>query len=458
VTVGSPKANETDGLSGRILVVDDDERTLKNVRKILSKAGHAVSTSNNPVRARELLREEAFDLLVTDLNMPHLGGLDLLGDARRHSPGLEVIVITGYPSLDGAVRATKHGAYHYLAKPFTPAELRKVVDEALEQSRLRDAAAEPGGDGPGPAIIGHSAAMRQVEDVVRQIAPTDCNVLITGESGTGKELVARAIHAYSSRAFEPFLACNCGAFSEDLIANELFGHEREAFTGAASRKIGLLEAAEGGTLLLDEIGDMPPSMQVKLLRVLQEREVVRVGGTRSIPLDVRIVAATARDLRAAVADGSFRQDLFFRLNVVNIELPRLCERRKDVPLLSYHFLRKYTRRMRKQVDGFSREAMDVLDAYAFPGNVRELENIVERAVAVSQTAEIQVRDLPPELVGRELGGRARSGEPALTLEEIERDYIRRVLEHTGGSRSRAAEILGIDRTSLWRRMRKFGLE
>jgi DNA-binding NtrC family response regulator len=442
----------------RILVVDDDERTLKNIRKALSKTGYSVSTSNNPVRARDMLLAEAFDLLITDRCMPHMDGLDLLGEARRSSPGLEVIVITGYPSIDGAVQATKQGAYYYLAKPFTPIQLRDLVEETMQQSRLREAALAEEDEGAGPVLIGNSAAMRQVEDVIRQIAPTDCNVLITGESGTGKELVARAIHAYSSRAYEPFLAFNCGAFSEDLIANELFGHEREAFTGAASRKVGLLEAAEGGTLLLDEIGDMPLSMQVKLLRVLQEREVVRVGGTKSIPLDVRVVAATARDLRAAVAEGAFRQDLFFRLNVVNIGLPRLRERREDILLLAYHFLHKYTNRMNKPVDGISPEALDVLSGYGFPGNVRELENIVERAVAVSQTRQIQPRDLPPELVKHDLNSFTKSGEPGMTLDEIERDYIRRVLAHTGGARARAAEILGIDRTSLWRKMKKYGID
>jgi DNA-binding NtrC family response regulator len=456
--VNDPEPIKGDGQRERILVVDDDEKTTKALRKLLQKAGYSVTTSSNPVKARDLLLAEAFDLLITDLHMPYMDGLDLLNEARRLSPGLEVITITGYPSIDGAVKATKQGAYYYLTKPFTPDQLREVVDEALAQSRLRAAASAEHGDGRGPMIIGRSAAMRQVEDVIHQIAPTDCNVLITGESGTGKELVARAIHAHSARAYEPFMAFNCGAFSEDLIANELFGHEREAFTGATSRKIGLLEAAEGGTLLLDEIGDMPGSMQVKLLRVLQEREVVRVGGTQSIALDVRIVAATARDLRAEVASGSFRQDLLFRLNVVNIELPRLSDRGQDIPLLAYHFLEKFKARMKKPVESIAPEVMEILDAYGFPGNVRELENIVERAVAVSQTSQIQVRDLPPQLSAISLDSLRRPGDPTVTLEEVEGDYIRRVLEFAGGARARAAEILGISRTSLWRKMKKHSLD
>ena len=300
--------------------------------------------------------------------------------------------------------------------------------------------------------------MAQVAEVIYQIAPTECNVLITGESGTGKELAARALHAHSHRKQGAFMAFNCGAFSEELIANELFGHEKDAFTGANSHKTGLLAAADGGTLFLDEIGDMPPSMQVKLLRVIQEREFIPVGGTKPIPLDIRIIAASAKDLKTAAAEGAFRQDLYFRLNVVSVVLPRLAERKQDIPLLAYHFLEKFRRRTQKKIRAISREAMDLLQNYPFPGNVRELENILERAVALCREEVIQVRDLPPDLAEVELYAYQRPAGDLLNLAELERDYIRHILGITGGVRTRAAEILGIDRASLWRKMKKYGLE
>jgi len=299
--------------------------------------------------------------------------------------------------------------------------------------------------------------MARLQDLIRQIAPTDCNVLITGESGTGKELAARAIHAYSTRSEGPFVAFNCGVFSDELIANELFGHEKEAFTGATSRRPGLLETANQGTLFLDEIGDMPFSMQVKLLRVIQEREIIRVGGTQPTSLDVRIVAATAKDLKEAVANGAFRQDLFFRLNVVNILLPTLAERKEDIPLLAYHILGKCLKSKKNKISAISREAMALLENYVFPGNVRELENILERAVAICPGEVIRVCDLPPDLAEVERYSYRKPGDKLLNLEELEQDYIRHILQLTGGVRSRTAGILGIDRASLWRKMKKYGL-
>ena len=358
------KANRQSGqgkLSGRIFVVDDEPLALKNLRRILEKSGHKVSTFSNPLRVLKRLEQEPCDLIISDIKMPHMDGLTLLNQAKRLVPDVEVILITGYASLDGAVAATKQGAYHYLAKPFTPDQVRDLVAYALTEKFFRDECSRQGEErgplGLGPIIIGQSPKMVQVAEVVRQIAPTECNVIITGESGTGKELAARAIHTYSTRAKGPFVAFNCGAFSEELIANELFGHEREAYTGATSRRTGLLETANGGTLFLDEIGDMPFSMQIKLLRVIQEREVIPVGGTHPTPLDIRIIAATAKDLKAAVTDGAFRQDLYFRLNVVNIVPPRLAERRQDIPLLAYHMLDKSRRRTKKKVRAISREAM-----------------------------------------------------------------------------------------------------
>jgi DNA-binding NtrC family response regulator len=447
---------------GRIVVVDDDPLALKNLRRILENEGHRVSTFNNPLRALKRLEEEHCDLIISDIKMPYMDGLALLNKAKQLVPNIGVILITGYATLDGAVEATKLGAYHYLAKPFTPEQVRKLVKQALKDKYLMDESARQekgqGSSGLGPVIIGRSPKMVQVAEVIRQIAPAECNVLIMGESGTGKELVARAIHAQSARTRGPFVAFNCGAFSEELIANELFGHEKEAYTGAISRKLGLLETANGGTVFLDEIGGMPLSMQIKLLRVIQEREVIPVGGTRPTALDIRIVAATAEDLKAAVNDGAFRQDLYFRLNVVSIVLPRLAERRQDIPLLGYHILEKFRRRTKKKAKAISQEAMTLLENYAFPGNVRELENILERAVAMCQGEVIQVHDLPPDLAEVELYSYHRAGRALLNLEELEQDYIRHILQLTGGVRTRTAEILGIDRASLWRKMKKYGLE
>ncbi len=447
---------------GRILIVDDEEVALKALRRLLEKEGYRVSTYSDPVRALDRLREEPFDVVLSDIRMPHLDGLAFMAEAQRLWPGLEVILITGYATLPSAVEAVKQGAYHYLAKPLDPDEVRRLVAEALNSKALRDMAQWPSGpDAPpsrAPLIVGQSPAMLRLEETIRQIAPTDANVLIVGPSGTGKELVARSIHVLSRRrAGGPFLAFNCASLTEDLIANELFGHEKGAYTGATQAQAGLMEAAGGGTLFLDEIGDMPLTMQAKLLRALQEREVIRVGGTKAIPLDVRVVAATARDLREAATAGAFRQDLYFRLNVVTLTLPPLAERKSDIPLLAYHFLYRISKRTGKPIKTISPEALAILEGYAFPGNVRELENILERAVALVQGPVIRPGDLPADLADLKLFSYAESDRPLPTLEQMERDYVAFVLERCGGSRSKAARLLGIDRASLWRRLKKFDL-
>ena len=456
----NPELDRQDGLVepvGRIMVIDDEPVALKHLRRILEKLGHRVSTFSNPLRALERLEESSCDLLISDFKMPYLDGLEVLNRAKRIHPDIEVVLITGYASLDGAIEATKQGAFHYLAKPFNPGQVRDIVKQALELKFRREQGGPSDQAAVGPLLIGKSPKIREVHEVIRQVAPTECNVLITGESGTGKELVARSIHAQSPRSKGPFVAFNCGAFSEDLIANELFGHEKEAFTGAVTSRPGLLEAANGGTLFMDEIGDMPVSMQLKLLRVIQEREVTRVGGTRPFGLDVRMIAATGRDLKVAVAEGVFRQDLYYRLNVVNMVLPKLSERKEDILLLAYHILEKFKRRMKKEIAGISGQAMDVLQRYAYPGNVRELENILERAVALCQGDVIQAWNLPRDLEGLELYSYKRTNGALLKLDELERDYIAHVLNLSGGSRINTAHILGIDRASLWRKMKKYGL-
>jgi DNA-binding NtrC family response regulator len=454
-----PEKN-TEKITGRIIVVDDEAIVLKNLRRILEKSGHIVSTSINPVKALEFIENGLYDIVISDIKMPYMDGLDFLNRVKSIAPEIEVILITGYASLDGAVEATKCGAYHYLSKPFTPDEIRDRVQNALKEKKIREegrSSKENTVHPNQPVIIGKSPAIRRIKEIIYQIAPTDCNVLVTGESGTGKELAARLIHTCSNRGKSPFIAFNCAAFNEDLIDNELFGHEKDAFTGATAQKNGLLETANGGTVFLDEIGDMPLSMQIKLLRVIQEREILKVGGTTPIPIDVRIIAATAKDLRAAADNGDFRSDLFFRLNVVNIILPGLAEHREDIPLLSYHMLEKCLKKTKKKIRAISEEAMDLIKNYTFPGNIRELENIIEHAVAMCRTDIIHVHDLPSDLSQFKFYSYQKSPETLLNLEELEHEYISHILQITGGAKKAAAEILGIDRASLWRKLKKYGL-
>ncbi len=444
-----------------IVLIDDEPITLKRLRRILEKEGYRIASFSSPQRALKHLENAACDLVVSDIQMPGMSGLDLMIKVRGRLPEIEFILITGYASFDGAVEATKEGAFHYLAKPFTPEQLRQRVAQALSRVDTRAAArmvAENTSQPVLPVIIGKSHKIRQVDALVRQVAPSQINVLITGESGTGKELVARSVHALSRRVRGPFVAFNCGALTETLIDNELFGHEQGAYTGAEKSSPGLLEMANGGTLFLDEIGVIPHAMQIKLLRVLQEKELIRVGGRTPIPLDVRFVSATSKDLKAAVADGSIRSDFFFRINVFNIQIPALNERREDIPLLAYHILNRIQQRGIRKVSAISQRSMALLTNYAFPGNVRELENLLERAVAVAQDEIIRVSDLPPDLAELELQEYKRPERQMMTLEELEQDYIAHVLKLTDGARTRSAEILGIDRASLWRKIKKYSLE
>ena len=443
----------------RIMVVDDENIALKNLRRILENSGYQVVAHSNPLRALERLKDYPCDLVISDIRMPEMDGLTFLEKVKRAHPTMEIILMTGYASINGAVEATKEGAFHYLQKPFTPDEVRSVVHDALKRTIVKKQAADLARhhDGSVPLLIGNSPGMQDVVELIQQIAPTECSVLITGESGTGKELAARAVHTSSSRANGPFTAFNCAAFNEELLDNELFGHEKEAFTGALTAKPGLLETAAKGTLFLDEVGEMPSTMQVKLLRVIQERELIRVGGVRAIPIDVRIIGATSQDLKEAVREGTFRQDLFFRLNVVTIHMPSLKERKEDIPLLAYHFFKRFREQMNKKIDGISEGALGLLSNYAFPGNVRELENIIERAVALCRGDTIHSHDLPQDLVDLELHVYPLPNNSFLRLEELEKDYIRHILKITGGNRAGAAQILGIDRTSLWRKIKKYGL-
>ncbi len=445
--------------SGRILVVDDEPIARENLEFILRKEGYDTLAVDSGASAFKELEKGEFDLVLTDLRMRQIDGMQVLERTKELYPDTEVIVITGYATVATAVEAMQKGAYHYLAKPYKNEEVRILVKKALEKRDLRlevqELKREVQSHKGVPLLIGKNAKIEALRQTIAQIAPTDCNVLVLGETGTGKELVAKAIHHLSTRADKRFLAINCGAFTEELLANELFGHEKEAFTGARGVKKGLLEVAPGGTIFLDEIGDMPLSMQVKLLRVIQEKTMMRVGGTHEIPVDIRILAATNKNLRQEVERGTFRQDLYYRLNVVTLEVPPLAERRDDIPLLSQHFLRKFAGAQEKPVDKISREVMDVLMNYEFPGNVRELENIIERAVTLCTGSTIELRHLAPDLQQRQFQVRRRQRQDFLTLEDNEREYIDWVLEQVEGNKTRAAEILGIDRVSLWRKLKRF---
>ena len=442
---------------GKLLLVDDEPMAVENLAHALSKAGYLVTSCTSGPGGIKALEHERFDVVLTDLRMERADGMAILQRALEIDPDTLVVIITGYATLDSAVQAIKAGAYYYITKPFRLDEVRKIVANAMEGVRLkrenRQLRDQVNKIQPGAHIITQDAIMQRLLDTAKQIAPTDCNVLITGETGTGKELLARFIHTSSSRADDPFVAINCGAFQEELLANELFGHEKGAYTDAGEAHTGLIEAANGGTLFLDEIAEMSLPMQIKLLRVIQEQEVQRIGSTRVVPVDVRFVAATNRDLRNEVASGRFRQDLFFRLDVVTLHLPPLAERRDDIPLLAYYFLKKMARRMDRQIENIDPEAMALLVDYDYPGNVRELENLIERGIALAGGNEFTASLLPPALVDRSVHVIRRNAERLPTLEEREADYIDWVLKHTNGNRTKAAEILGIDRVSLWRKLK-----
>lgn len=445
----------------RILIADDEQIARENLEHVLRREGYeAVSVSDGLAAIKELEKEE-FDLVLTDIRMQPVDGFQVLDRARELYPSIEVIVITGYASVSSAVEAMRKGAYYYIPKPYNIDEVRALVKQAIEKRGLRREVSElrqrVREQSRTSLLIGSTPEMESLRKMIGQVAVSDSSVLILGETGTGKELVARTIHNMSSRAEKRFLAINCGAFSEELLANELFGHEREAFTGAKSIKRGLLEAAHGGTVFLDEIGDMPLSMQVKLLRVLQERVMMRVGGVNELPVDIRIVAATNKNLKQEIECGTFRQDFYYRLNVITLHVPRLADRKDDILPLCLHFLQKYAKQQGKPVGSISEDAARVLLAYEYPGNVRELENIIERAVTLANGHSVDSGHLPSDL--QQLAFRVRRPQrDFLTLDENERDYILWVLKQVDDNKTRAAEILGIDRVSLWRKIKRFRLQ
>ncbi|MES9940777.1 MAG: sigma-54 dependent transcriptional regulator [Candidatus Thiodiazotropha sp. 6PLUC2] len=445
-----------------ILIVDDEVTAVENLAHVCRKLGHEVTTRTSGAEAIEVLESLAVDLVLTDLRMEKIDGMEVLRRAGEIDPDIAVILITGFATLDSAVNAMKAGAFHYIAKPFRLDEVREVIGKAIEfvflKRENRSLKSKLGESNSGPVFITQDAAVLRMLEMARQVAVSDSSVLLTGESGTGKELMARYVHAYSPRSEGTFLALNCGSLQEDLLANELFGHEKGAYTGATESRTGLIEAASGGTLFLDEIAEMSLGMQVKLLRVIQEREVQRLGSTTAVAVDIRLITATHRDLLSEVAAGRFRQDLYYRLAVVGMHLPPLSERKSDIPMLAYFFLRKHAARMQREVDDIDEQALSALSEYEYPGNVRELENIIERSIVLAHEKTVSTADLPAALVERSVHVVREKAGRLPTLAEREADYITYVLERSEDNRTKAAKILGIDRVSLWRKLKKYGME
>ncbi len=444
---------------GRILIVDDEANARSALGEILREDGYATETAADGFKALGKLEEFAPDVILTDLKMPGLDGIAFMEKARAAAPGAVFVVMTAFGTITSAVEAVKKGAENYLTKPLDPEALAAVVERAMEKAhllqetrRLRDRLRDRNAFGH---IVSSDPKMQEVLELVGQVGPSKASVLVTGESGTGKELIAEAIHLASPRAKMPFVRLHCAALAESLLESELFGHERGAFTGAVGRREGRFKQADGGTLFLDEIGEIPLATQVKLLRFLQEKTFERVGGNETIKVDVRILAATNRDLKAEMAKGTFREDLFYRLNVVSVELPPLRARPGDVAALASFFLRRYAVENGKTIDGFSDDALAVLVAYSWPGNVRELENVIERGVVLCDGPRIEKRHLPATLVPQD----ERSGPPPIpgsTIQELERYAILTTLEACGGSTSKAAMLLGVSPRKIQYKLHEYG--
>ncbi|GAB6888231.1 sigma-54 dependent transcriptional regulator [Desulfothermus okinawensis JCM 13304] len=453
--------------SPHILVVDDEKNYLILLDALLSEEGYEVTVMQDPEMALMYLKESEVDVVITDFKMPGINGQELLERVREIHPHLPVIIMTAYGSVDGAVEAMKCGAFDYINKPFSNDDLLLSVSKAVKMSdayrknRLLLESIEE--NHCIKKIIGVSSAIKELHILIKKVAATNANVLITGESGTGKELVARAIHYCSSRKNEPFIAINCTALNPGVLESELFGHEKGSFTGAIAQKRGKFELANGGTIFLDEIGEFPIELQPKLLRVIQEHAFERVGGIKTLKSDFRVIAATNKDLKKEVEEGRFREDLYYRLNVVNIQIPPLRERTEDIPLLAIHFLKKYSEENKKQIKGFTPDAMQLLTAYNWPGNVRQLENIIESTVVLTQSHEISAEDLPAEL--KDESRQFKSAVDMLpdninlseSLEKIEAALIKRALVKSNFIQVKAAKMLGISKSLLQYKMKKYNI-
>ena len=438
-----------------ILIVDDEASLRESLKALLEAEGFSTLVAKDGLEGSALFARGGVDLVLSDLKMPGMGGMDFLKGLKEKDPEIPVIIMTGYGTIESAIEAIKAGAYDYITKPFKPDRLLLDVQNALERRRLseenRYLRKELEERYSFANIIGKSPQMQEVFRLIERVAESSSSILIQGKSGTGKELVARAIHYHSPRRGRPFVSINCGGLVESLLESELFGHLRGAFTGAFVSKRGLVQEAQGGTLFLDEVGDMSPSMQVKLLRALQEGEIRSVGGTNIIKVDVRFISASNKNLTQGVKEGSFREDLYYRLNVINVTIPDLSERKEDIPLLTSHFLKKYGSSLKKEILRLSEEAMAALLDYSWPGNVRELENCIERAVVLAKGKEILLSDLPPSLQGSQ-GQHLIGVKVGVTLEELEREAIHQTLHYTKGNKALAAKLLGISERTLYRKL------
>src|SRR4030042_4924486 len=441
----------------KILVVDDDLEMCGMLSDVLKAEGFSVHTAGISLEASKILKEEEFDVIVTDLKMKGLKGLDLLEEAKKIAPLTPVIIITAFGTIESAIKAMKMGAYDYITKPCQMDELVITVKKALENRLLKKEVVRLKKEVESRYhfhhLIGKSPSMQKIYDLIERISDTSINVLITGESGTGKEVVAKAIHYSGIRKGGPFIAVNCAAIPETLLESELFGYKKGAFTDAKSDKKGLIFEASEGTLFLDEITEMPLTLQAKMLRGIEEREVRPLGDTNSYPIDVRIISSSYRDIKSTIQEGRFREDLYYRLNVIDIQLPPLRERKEDIPLLIQHFITKFSNEFKKNISGVSKDALKLLLNYSWPGNVRELENVIQRAMTLSQHEVILPEDLPATVIqtpDKKLVEKAL--EENFTLDQLEKGYIKRVLIEAGGNKSKAAEILGLDRKTLYRKL------
>jgi two-component system response regulator HydG len=444
---------------GAVLVVDDDRAHRTMLKTLLSGWGYIIFEADDGDTAIEKVREQGFDLILMDVRMMRMSGIEALHEIKTINPAIPVIIMTAFSSVESAVEALKRGAYDYLTKPLDFDELQIIIERAMEHRQLREEnlrlRENLGVRFDRQNIIGRSDAMDKLMETVAQVAPSDATVLLTGESGTGKELIAGAIHFNSLRKKEPFIKINCAAITETLLESELFGHEKGSFTGAERRKEGKFRQADGGSIFLDEVSEMSLAMQVKLLRVLQEREIVRVGGDEVIKIDVRVIAATNRNLIEEVEKGNFREDLFYRLNVVSLNMPSLRERQEDIPLLAQHFLTQFAEKNHKDIKGLTPQAMDSLLKYSWPGNIREVMNTIERAVVLSRAEYLDEGDL--SLIVRNEHAAPHINQGNVPLEDVERNTVLETLEAAAGNKSEAARRLGITRRTLHKKLKKYGV-
>ncbi len=449
----------------KVLVVDDEPQVCEVIKDFLKNEGYEVFTAYTAEKGLDIIAKHVVELVITDFRLPGMDGIELIKKIKEFDPSIDVIMLTGYPSIDTAVEAVKLGAYDYLTKPIDFRKLKVILKKLFEHRLLKKHVTllekKVGREYTFEGMVGQSLAMLEIFNTIKHIAKYPATVLITGETGTGKEMIARAIHNLSPRVSKPFVTINCAGLVETLLESELFGHVKGAFTGATRDKPGLFEIASGGTIFLDEVGELPLSVQAKLLRALEQHEIQRIGDVKIKKIDVRVIAATNRDLKTMVKEGKYRKDLFYRLNTIHIHLPPLRERKEDIPVLAEYFVTELNKQIGKDIKGIKPEVIERLKEIPWEGNVRELRNVIERAYIMTQTEYITLKDLPPEYIEENVSSPvlflSAQEEPQTTLAEMEKRYIMKVLQRTSGNRSQAARILGLSRRSLYRKMKKYGI-